>query len=184
MAGHRRGINPARAGFTIWDTALKVPLPDHPRSRGVYMVAPPKSGARGGSSPLARGLPRSIPGSARAARIIPARAGFTDGAGLAPVPDAGSSPLARGLLPLVGARRCRDGIIPARAGFTHGSAVERLEIQDHPRSRGVYGWGVDIACLSCGSSPLARGLRSVPLSRWVASRIIPARAGFTDGPSS
>ena len=50
---------------------------------------------------------------------------------------------------------------------------------DHPRSRGVYrSWPPPGAC-PAGSSPLARGLPVVAGLRWVAGRIIPARAGFT-----
>ena len=50
---------------------------------------------------------------------------------------------------------------------------------DHPRSRGVYACVSPIGEGGPGSSPLARGLRSVCDSRAGAPRIIPARAGFT-----
>ena len=114
-------------------------MPDHPRSRGVYMRGVSGHGVAIGSSPLARGL-RQVEGpDGSRRRIIPARAGFTlqysfDYCGGWDHPRsrgvyvdiagdtysvAGSSPLARGLrsgeLPGVSARR----IIPARAGFTH-----------------------------------------------------------------
>ena len=117
--------------------------------------------------------------------IIPARAGFTSGAGehrrtredhprsrgvyqstysshgAAP----GSSPLARGLHDrrtwMVGA----PGIIPARAGFTAGGARPRRIQQDHPRSRGVYSGPRAPAAARPGSSPLARGLRPRPRPR-------------------
>ena len=56
---HRRdGIIPARAGFTAPVVKEGRVAGDHPRSRGVYTG---ESGSRpkiGGSSPLARGLPR------------------------------------------------------------------------------------------------------------------------------
>ena len=50
---------------------------------------------------------------------------------------------------------------------------------DHPRSRGVYPLGVVTVQSPLGSSPLARGLppRRHPMS--TMTRIIPARAGFT-----
>ena len=51
------------------------------------------------------------------------------------------------------------GIIPARAGFT--------------------GWTRDVGRMSCGSSPLARGLHPFLLGDTHEHRIIPARAGFT-----
>ena len=111
------GIIPARAGFTRPGHPSALAEPDHPRSRGVYLSRMTGLCPVLGSSPLARGLHCISDEDGDAARIIPARAGFT-------------------LLPglLVGVRR----IIPARAGFTdHGRSPGRAE-KDHPRSRGVY----------------------------------------------
>ena len=133
-----------------------------------------------GSSPLARGLRRTVLSPNVHVRIIPARAGFTGGNVCGPLEswdhprsrgvyniilpaphgDAGSSPLARGL-PRHSSMRIRlYRIIPARAGFTdvRGSADSRRT--DHPRSRGVY----FVECVG----------------QTVVGRIIPARAGFTD----
>ena len=134
-----------------------------------------------GSSPLARGLPRSCVRRRDAWGIIPARAGFTTWKSLGAVSrgdhprsrgvyvrvtkaalgDAGSSPLARGLLRLL---PCHVGplrIIPARAGFTSASRA--------------------LSCQPGGSSPLARGLLCAPFWIPVHTGIIPARAGFTRG---
>ena len=73
----RRGIIPARAGFTTTKDFFVVADKDHPRSRGVYLACSVKHRGGRGSSPLARGLP-TITGSCTATqRIIPARAGFT-----------------------------------------------------------------------------------------------------------
>ena len=131
---------------------------DHPRSRGVY---PRRRGARmtaAGSSPLARGLRPTARPCGPTTGIIPARAGFTPGAGQAPADGtdhprsrgvypaaqdgewevSGSSPLARGLLPRPPRRACARRIIPARAGFTTAAA-----------------WS---SGAKRGSSPLARGL--------------------------
>ena len=72
----------------------------------------------GGSSPLARGLlPRRhrIKG---AARIIPARAGFTHNSSDDLLEQDGSSPLARGLHEGLRNALNTSRIIPARAGFT------------------------------------------------------------------
>ena len=112
--------------------------PDHPRSRGVYGPSSRNRRRRGGSSPLARGLLLRPEGVGLQGGIIPARAGFTGGAGARPglapdhprsrgvysrpdgaaTPGRGSSPLARGL-PVPGPDRRHEGrIIPARAGFT------------------------------------------------------------------
>ena len=178
-AGHVRGIIPARAGFTCQASS---------------------TGAAGaGSSPLARGLRGQGRQDGGDHGIIPARAGFTPAANgsRASAWDhprsrgvyrkafedyqvvAGSSPLARGLrplLPLVGHGR---GIIPARAGFTLDTVPSVLERGDHPRSRGVYTQRIRDAAGEGGSSPLARGLQTVPGIDRVLAGIIPARAGFT-----
>ena len=73
----RRRIIPARAGFTALWRGPAGPHPDHPRSRGVYMIASAHMGSRRGSSPLARGLPGIRRWRRRRSGIIPARAGFT-----------------------------------------------------------------------------------------------------------
>ena len=70
-------IIPARAGFTGYTTHPESPSEDHPRSRGVYPYAMGKNMMRGGSSPLARGLPTEMIAQILSPRIIPARAGFT-----------------------------------------------------------------------------------------------------------
>ena len=133
-----------------------------------------------GSSPLARGLRRHLPGRAAPARIIPARAGFTSirrsTTWTAPdhprsrgvygdpqnsrSPGTGSSPLARGLRLSEPVVPFNVGIIPARAGFTNGYKFPCIL------------WGP-------GSSPLARGLLAARARLLPLTRIIPARAGFT-----
>ena len=172
---------------------------DHPRSRGVYATTTWTAVIIPGSSPLARGL-HGHPGDGDGgARIIPARAGFTGrdsvtstgtwdhprSRGVYVAHDrnvmgtVGSSPLARGLRDYRIA--CvRDGrIIPARAGFTRRCVSRWPAPWDHPRSRGVYDSGPRTGAGSYGSSPLARGLPLEPLAWEGHSRIIPARAGFT-----
>ena len=134
--------------------------------------------------------------------IIPARAGFTAGCsggrgsgwdhprsrGVYSVYDimphyaTGSSPLARGLPVDHSRERGRPRIIPARAGFTWSRHHADDRARDHPRSRGVYMQYLPRMTFVSGSSPLARGLQIVKSepghNRW----IIPARAGFTQGP--
>ena len=75
-AGH--GIIPARAGFTLSRRQVRRIFEDHPRSRGVYILVDCGDSTEGGSSPLARGLPAEAMQASEAARIIPARAGFTE----------------------------------------------------------------------------------------------------------
>ena len=192
-------IIPARAGFTGGNICGPLERRDHPRSRGVYRGRALRSRPTRGSSPLARGLLRAHHGRHAVHRIIPARAGFTDGAqailttnedhprsrGVYRAPDsfarssAGSSPLARGLhtRQCVVDDFCR--IIPARAGFTSARFRKASPSSDHPRSRGVYALNKFTPQRNEGSSPLARGLRSRILGRLRSFRITPARAGFT-----
>ena len=157
-----------------------------------------------GSSPLARGLLFTTFYPSPTPRIIPARAGFTvggDGVGgvggdhprsrgvyrTAAGSSAlavGSSPLARGLRGRGNTPRAITRIIPARAGFTCVVRIGVRGVKDHPRSRGVYLKIASGFVQILGSSPLARGLPSVPSSRFTVRGIIPARAGFTTGSSA
>ena len=72
------GIIPARAGFTCSWPARGLWSWDHPRSRGVYFARSGAGMRSRGSSPLARGLQPGRRCRRGPARIIPARAGFTD----------------------------------------------------------------------------------------------------------
>ena len=218
--GHSARIIPARAGFTVPARHRVVRRRDHPRSRGVYTPTPAEPRITAGSSPLARGLRRRCSFQVFLSGIIPARAGFTRYAvvryahsqdhprsrgvykRVAPTgtPSSGSSPLARGLRIYPVSALGLAGIIPARAGFTLYASPLPCVLQDHPRSRGVYGArrrrrrdpgadhprsrGVYITAEPCvetveGSSPLARGLRSGGGAAAGIVGIIPARAGFT-----
>ena len=135
--------------------------------------------AGGGSSPLARGLQRRRRRRPSASRDHPRSRGVYWGSCDRSRTGDGSSPLARGLRRRALAGRSPPRIIPARAGFTGGLHPRTLDLQDHPRSRGVYVrrsvWGVT----SKGSSPLARGLRGAGRRGVAHDGIIPARAGFT-----
>ena len=194
-------IIPARAGFTPPLGRGSALLRDHPRSRGVYVVIPSRVGGAEGSSPLARGLLDRLLRIRRTRRIIPARAGFTEGGGLGGVgerdhprsrgvysanssplpPRLGSSPLARGLPSRIPCFGYPKRIIPARAGFTFAFASAWHTSRDHPRSRGVYFDTFPVDLGFGGSSPLARGLLLPGRILRLMSGIIPARAGFTDG---
>ena len=192
-------IIPARAGFTRTADDDTLICWDHPRSRGVYRKELTEILFGYGSSPLARGLPRITRIGGTAARIIPARAGFTrisEGTQWI-IEDhprsrgvyvdwivntawpAGSSPLARGLLKDAASSLWGTGIIPARAGFTNTTLFCSLSLRDHPRSRGVYDGSLQRSAPGRGSSPLARGLHRALAATNNENGIIPARAGFT-----
>ena len=194
------GIIPARAGFTLGGRQSHPRNQDHPRSRGVYGPIIGTARPAMGSSPLARGLQVGPALCWAGTRIIPARAGFTtpghnregdrrdhprsrgvySKSFLASTSPSGSSPLARGLHHGRIPRRSAGRIIPARAGFTVRSPAPRAHSSDHPRSRGVYASPARVAFVRLGSSPLARGLHRDGIKKTADSRIIPARAGFTD----
>ena len=138
-------IIPARAGFTLTRTQITPGPQDHPRSRGVYRICATAPITGTGSSPLARGLLSGAINTILAARIIPARAGFTYGrpghrrgsrdhprsrgvywrSRISRRTRTGSSPLARGLHTHGRALANIHGIIPARAGFTSSGARSR-----------------------------------------------------------
>ena len=177
--GVRHGIIPARAGFTPWKCGASPRSWDHPRSRGVYTMEMRRVAPELGSSPLARGLLTSPRISDHTGGIIPARAGFTP-PGMAYPTRTRDHPRSRGVYTVVGHLVEGPGwIIPARAGFTSKRPPEPWPIGDHPRSRGVYPHEGRTRGGSLGSSPLARGLPEKALPWITASRIIPARAGFT-----
>ena len=77
LFAHR--IIPARAGFTQRAPCSRPPVPDHPRSRGVYYPKVTRIIYDEGSSSLARGLLEKVRAAVSDVRIIPARAGFTAG---------------------------------------------------------------------------------------------------------
>ena len=173
-------IIPARAGFTRRLPHHASPVPDHPRSRGVYASAEAQALWDLGSSPLARGLPAILNDPDPHRGIIPARAGFT-GDPQRPRPPPGDHPRSRGVYAKGWAKGRRNhGIIPARAGFTRHRPQGAIQGQDHPRSRGVYAGRECLRPQGPGSSPLARGLPdSVIQPTPAGGGIIPARAGFT-----
>ena len=126
----RRGIIPARAGFTRVRDARHRPPADHPRSRGVY---PPHTGRRAdqeGSSPLARGLRRLPQRVLHGRRIIPARAGFTTPHSPAS-PTSSDHPRSRGVYVLI---RCGPACRPGSSPLARGLHLRILGIPTNPHS--------------------------------------------------
>ena len=152
-----------------------------------------------GSSPLTRGKRRRRSRRLQAARLIPAHAGKTRGAGrVAPRPSAhprsrgennpnllkeappvGSSPLTRGkrdrALEVLGPWR----LIPAHAGKTRIRRPTSSLRSAHPRSRGENTAFFRWAHGAGGSSPLTRGKRRITHVVRVIGGLIPAHAGKT-----
>ena len=132
-------------------------------------------------------------------RIIPARAGPTNGVGDVmwwftdhprscgantiywenSVGVLGSSPLVRGQHDLLGKLRGCPRIIPARAGPTRSTGKTPWVSSDHPRSCGANLTEEPFVISPSGSSPLVRGQRTEVSVRSHLLRIIPARAGPT-----
>ena len=156
---HGARIIPARAGFTAMKRALAAEFADHPRSRGVYLLASEMHTTGPGSSPLARGLHLHGRQGRSAFGIIPARAGFTAiffGVVIG-VPD---HPRSRGVYFQTSPRTVSvAGSSPLARGLPHGDWCPLR-----------MGWG---------SSPLARGLHPCSSHHELFPWIIPARAGFT-----
>ena len=178
----RRGIIPARAGFTPPCPSAPGVEPDHPRSRGVYFNFTADKQYSGGSSPLARGLRAQPAHDGAPARIIPARAGFTHFPSPRPQPGR-DHPRSRGVYGWPAVRdRAKTGSSPLARGLRLPKDEDGEKPSDHPRSRGVYRGGVPRRRISGGSSPLARGLREYTPAPPRVRRIIPARAGFTRTP--
>ena len=157
----KTGIIPARAGFTPPQGRGRTRAWDHPRSRGVYTGISDGVTRNRGSSPLARGLPGPRAASSSAPSDHPRSRGVYPCCCPRPGRAGGSSPLARGLPIWAGPASPSSRIIPARAGFTAVGVRQWEPRRDHPRSRGVYGHAAPRPGTTAGSSPLARGLRSL-----------------------
>ena len=165
---------------------------EHADSAAAWMVAT-------GSSPHARGTPPLSLPTSWLMGIIPACAGNTPtirpwsarwwdhprmrGEHAEPIlrqlRTAGSSPHARGTPAAAGRYFRRRGIIPACAGNTRLVLGERAGLGDHPRMRGEHALWPCAASATAGSSPHARGTRSVRGGMCPLSGIIPACAGNT-----
>ena len=171
----------------------------HPRMRGEHRLQRNPQNGINGSSPHALGTRGAWLRACRRARFIPACAGNT----VDVVPDVrvvavhprmrgehavdrgalgvahGSSPHARGTR-TGSSRGCSvAGFIPACAGNTAMQSASARPISVHPRMRGEHGAASRYACEFRGSSPHARGTRSIGEEIRARRRFIPACAGNT-----
>ena len=166
-------------------------------------MARPLSRPRGSSPRGRRKRERSRRGGA-GWRLIPARAGKTRPGR---IPDlvvrahpraggenqltaearkasGGSSPRGRGKHGNAAVMTVRLGLIPTWAGKTRASSRRRTGTRAHPRMGGensAFDQPIEVAA---GSSPHGRGKRRRVRARTLTARLIPARAGKTNGPAA
>ena len=169
-------IIPAHAGnsaVTSWDGMV---VPDHPRACGELNLARALETISCGSSPRMRGT-RCIGQQNRPLlRIIPAHAGNSTPAALAPrirriIPAHAGNSTPAALAPRI--RR----IIPAHAGNSNLARALETISPDHPRACGELPCSTARSSPFRGSSPRMRGTPNHPRACDLARRIIPAHAG-------
>ena len=190
---------PAGAGNTVAYAPAPKQAAVHPRWRGEHITIVAAYYGADGSSPLARGTLRHMAPHIVSVRFIPAGAGNTkDTELLTREPSVhprwrgehsgrifsyssryGSSPLARGTLAYMTYVGVGMRFIPAGAGNTERGRIEATSDPVHPRWRGEHIAARNATRASRGSSPLARGTRTVEMAHAVDLRFIPAGAGNT-----
>ena len=195
----RGRLIPAHAGKTAPGPTSPTSRRAHPRSRGENVDGSGVGAGVGGSSPLTRGKPPSIPLSTARAGLIPAHAGKTDlgqvaherrrahprsrGENTALLPRGqsarGSSPLTRGKPRSTCSVTRSWGLIPAHAGKTRTAWPRSSACPAHPRSRGENRAGRMFTPSLAGSSPLTRGKHRRRIPVRINTRLIPAHAGKT-----
>ena len=147
---------PAHAGKTPCQSPHQNPTTAHPRSRGENSARRRFALRAAGSSPLTRGKHMDSEAALFAFRLIPAHAGKTGTSSTLFTTERahprsrgenlsgliflffglGSSPLTRGKRMPPRSPRPPGRLIPAHAGKTILAALDRLEAEAHPRSRG------------------------------------------------
>ena len=97
---------------------------------------------------------------------------------------AGSSPLTQGTRQLTLSHGNALGIIPACAGNIQRAIQASWRWSAHPRSRGEHQFFATECPASRGASPLARGTLGLRSAGGTRHRLIPARAGNTENPTT
>ncbi|SUD58844.1 Domain of uncharacterised function (DUF2825) [Ectopseudomonas oleovorans] len=190
---------PAGAGNTSGAACAVLSASVHPRWRGEHAYRQVQGNEDAGSSPLARGTHLQLSLGNLQIRFIPAGAGNTNwsrevqrfssvhprwrgehrlGQTLPPLSH-GSSPLARGTLSTAMVKVTAERFIPAGAGNTKNISHSIRSTTVHPRWRGEHIGHDARRPFRAGSSPLARGTRSLRFAILAAIRFIPAGAGNT-----
>ena len=195
------GLIPARAGKTITRTSSRSRRRAHPRAGGENVSWSSSPGSVSGSSPHGRGKLEVVSYVRIVVGLIPARAGKTVPSQCKTCPrrahpraggenrlarargpaSSGSSPRGRGKL--VSKLRCafNNGLIPARAGKTSSISPTSWPTWAHPRAGGENRKRRRFSHPWPGSSPRGRGKPYEETHGYVASRLIPARAGENAG---
>ena len=173
------GIIPACAG----STGTRAPprrmwMGSSPRARGAPADQAPPLGEQG-IIPACAGSTGSSPRTSAGTTDHPRVRGEHNSVGVTLGNGLGSSPRARGARRLGRGRGLARGIIPACAGSTRSFSSCSRSARDHPRVRGEHRSCLGDLLGESGSSPRARGARSVPASWATVGGIIPACAGST-----
>ena len=195
----RTRLIPARAGKTPGSRLrLRCSRP-HPRACGENSSSLRAWRRARGSSPRVRGKHHLRPVKDASLRLIPARAGKTQGAvgaegqgeahpracgenmvgPLKGTPGRGSSPRVRGKPIRHRPPPARRRLIPARAGKTSSRSTPMTRMPAHPRACGENLPQQGQRMPWVGSSPRVRGKRAVVITNVFQARLIPARAGKT-----
>ena len=150
---------PTRAGNTLRSARPEVSTAVHPHSRGEHVFICITVIVIRGSSPLARGTLRCIPGQRSWRSVHPHSRGEHAIRQYAGQDTTGSSPLARGTLCQGASKKLGCRFIPTRAGNTSMTFSAPHVSPVHPHSRGEHTLDADGLYAIYGSSPLARGTR-------------------------
>ena len=195
----RLGLIPTWAGKTRASSRRRTGTRAHPRMGGENSAFDQPIEVAAGSSPHGRGKRRRVRARTLTARLIPARAGKTNGPA-APTREhwahpraggendrlgdtrrgpPGSSPRGRGKQPADGLRCRCVRLIPTRAGKTPHLSLGWLPQAAHPRAGGENNGAVSLTLSQYGSSPHGRGKPTVAGSGSGVAGLIPAWAGKT-----
>ena len=132
------GIIPALAGNTDPRPHQGRAEPDHPRSRGEYLLSCSLTCSIWGSSPLSRGIHTGHVDPKYQGGIIPALAGNTPARAEGAIRRR-DHPRSRGEYPWITSPVTpTTGSSPLSRGIPAGSSPPSQWVGDHPRSRGEY----------------------------------------------
>ena len=139
------------------------------------------SAAIGGLIPARAGKTRTRTSSTSVSRAHPRAGGENEAGDEKGATFEGSSPRGRGKLRFHPHNAHPHGLIPARAGKTPPRSARRPSRPAHPRAGGENSESGSKLDISYGSSPRGRGKLALRSGDIPDKRLIPARAGKTNG---